>query len=117
MDPQNTEAQPANAPEGGQTHLPETKQAPVGAWVGALIVITLLIAGALYFWGAQLNAPSDGYTPPLILGDDTESDASAGIPAQSGSDEAAAIEADLEALDFEQFEAQMNADLAAFENE
>ena len=40
-----------------------------GAIIGVIIIVMLLIFGALYFWGAQLNR--DEGTLPFIPGDAT----------------------------------------------
>ncbi|MDO8553106.1 MAG: hypothetical protein Q7S01_06335 [bacterium] len=81
-----------------------------GSIVGAIIIIILLAIGAFYFWGAQLNNV-DNNPPPLILGNETsesESDATAGLPAQQTSDETAAINADIQAMNIDRLnEAQV----------
>ncbi len=46
----------------------DSPRKPIGPFVGALIIVLLLIAGALYFWlGTQRDAAPD--IPPYILGD------------------------------------------------
>ena len=89
----------------------------VGSIVGAIVIILLLAAGAFYFWGAKLNGGNDN-PPPLILGNETasveSSDASAGLPPQHTSDEAAAIEADIQAMNIDQLNAQTNSSLEAY---
>ncbi|RJQ34897.1 hypothetical protein C4556_01270 [Candidatus Parcubacteria bacterium] len=91
------------------------QQAPasssLGPVIGAIIVILVLGLGALYFWGAQLNEQPDEL--PFIPGDGTSE---SWMPQSSGSDEAAAIEAELQATDMSAFEQQMNADLEATES-
>jgi hypothetical protein len=90
-------------------HTPEKK--PVGPWAGIIIVVLLLVAGGFYFWGAQLNSQNE--TPqPFILGD--EEGAPAGVPEQGSSDDAAALEAELNSFDLDQFDAQMQGDANAF---
>ena len=88
-----------------------------GALVGAIIIIILLALGAFYFWGAKLNTVEN--PPPLILGNDTasadiSSDTSAGFPPQQTSDEADAIEADLQAMDLSVMDTQANVNMTAF---
>jgi len=39
----------------GEGGLPPHKPQPVGPIVGTIIVVLLLIAGGLYFWGARIN--------------------------------------------------------------
>ena len=98
-----------------------TQKNSAGPIIGTIIVIVLLALGALYFWGAQLNqqAPDD---LPYIPGDessmtDSRMAAPDWIPPSSNSDEAAAIEADLQATDMNAFEQQTNADLEAANSE
>jgi hypothetical protein len=95
---------------------PEPHKSSIGPMAGAVIVILLLIAGGLYFWGAQLNKQDDAL--PFIPSDDTlpqenmmTSDTSAGLPAQSSSDDVSAIEADANAMDMTQFESQNSAEM------
>ncbi len=95
---------------------PSADRKPVGPIAGAVIVILLLIAGGLYFWGAAINAENPNNTPPLILGNDVPaSDESAGLPEQSSSDETSAIEADLNAMNMDQFETQTEGSVSAFD--
>ena len=49
--------------------LPEGHPSGNGPVIGIIIIVILLIFGALYFWGAQLNRTPD--TLPFILGDAT----------------------------------------------
>jgi len=81
----------------------------LGPVIGAIIVILVLGLGALYFWGARLNeqTPDD---LPFIPGDGTSE---SWMPPSSASDEAAAIEAELQATNMSEFEQRMNADLEA----
>ena len=89
----------------------------IGPVTGAVIVILLLIAGGLYFWGAQLNRGQD--TPPYIPSDDTSmgdganitADTSAGLPPQSGSDDVSSIEAGANAMNLDQLNSQNSAEL------
>lgn len=97
---------------------PVADRKPVGPIAGAIIVILLLAAGGLYFWGAAINAKNgaDANTPPLILGNDVPSSAEeAGLPEQSSSDELSSIEADLNAMDMTQFEAQAEGSVSSFD--
>lgn len=97
------------------TQTPEPTKSSVGPLAGAVIVILLLVAGGLYFWGAQLNKQEE--VLPFIPSDDTvqeqntTSDTSAGLPAQSSSDDVSAIEADANAMNMNQFESQNSAEL------
>ena len=103
---------------GSQMPPPQPEKHSIGPIAGAIIVILLLIAGGLYFWGAQLNQQTD--TPPYIPSDDTSmqdanttvtSDTSAGLPPQSSSDDVSSIEADANAMDMNQLNASNNAEL------
>ena len=40
--------------------LPPHQAQPVGPILGTVIIVLLLIAGALYFWGARLNKEGAG---------------------------------------------------------
>lgn len=55
--PSSTENQPQK-----QSHT------PVGPTVGIVIIVLLLLVGALYFWGQQLNK-ADHNPPSYIPGD------------------------------------------------
>jgi len=95
-----------------------TTRSGFGSIIGAIIIILLLAFGAFYFWGAKLNG-TDTNPPPLILGNETagadaSSDVASGLPPQQTSDDAAAINADLEAMDFTQFDAQNDASLQTY---
>ena len=96
---------------------PEAPKQGVGPIAGAVIVIILLVAGGLYFWGAKLNQQN---AVPYIPGDETmqyeepstlESDASAGLPSQSSSDDTASIESDFNAMNMDQMNSQNSAEL------
>jgi hypothetical protein len=52
--------------------LPPAHKSSTGAIVGIVIIITVLIIGALYFWGAHLNTQSTEDALPFILGDGSE---------------------------------------------
>lgn len=86
---------------------PETQEGHgVGAAVGTIIIILLLALGAFYFWGARLNEMEDN-APPYILGNESTSggsDADAGLPAQSSSDDPDDIYADINAMNMQQLE-------------
>lgn len=115
MDPLN----PSPIASGSQ--MPPLQQEPqkssVGPVAGAVIVILLLVAGGLYFWGAQLN--KEQQEVPFIPSNETSQDANAnltsdtgaGLPPQNSSDEISSIEADANAMDMSQLEAQNNAEL------
>src|SRR5689334_16691953 len=112
MDPLNQ-----NPPISTQMPEPAPKHS-VGPVAGAIIVILLLIAGGLYFWGAQLSKQRESEPLPFIPSNDTSapegtvtSDTSAGLPPQSSSDDISSIEADANAMNLEQLEAQNSADL------
>jgi hypothetical protein len=95
----------------------EPQKSSIGPLAGAVIVILLLVAGGLYFWGAQLNKQEEAL--PFIPSNDTmlqedasvTSDTRAGLPEQSASDDISAIEADANAINLTEFEAQNTAEL------
>lgn len=64
-----------------------------GPIIGAIVILAVIILGGLYFWGQRAG---DG-----AMIDETNT--------QSGSDETAAIEADLDAIDIENLDAELNA--------
>lgn len=116
MDPLN-QSPIASGSQLPPTQTPEPTKSSVGPLAGAVIVILLLVAGGLYFWGAQLNKQEE--VLPFIPSNDTTnesgadvtSDTGAGLPAQSSSDDVSAIEADANAMDMTQFESQNSAEM------
>jgi hypothetical protein len=50
---------------------PQKKRGGMGATVGIVIIVILLIFGGLYFWGARLNQEQSQQQLPLIPGDTT----------------------------------------------
>lgn len=117
MDPLNQNQNPIST--GSQmppVGLPPENKGGVGPIAGAVIIIILLIAGGLYFWGAQLNTNTIQETPYIpsdtMMEDGTiEADVSVGLPSQSTSDEAAAIESDFNAMNLEAIDASNEAQL------
>lgn len=103
MDENNQTNNQGSVPQG--MPLQENQHSGTGSLVGAIIIILLLAFGAFYFWGAKLNTGSNN-PPPLILGDEAASDESSGLPLQQTSDETAAIEADLQAMNIDALNAQ-----------
>jgi hypothetical protein len=100
---------------------PSAPKSGVGPIAGAVIVIILLIAGGLYFWGSKLNHQSTDI-PAYIPSDDSSqeeippigelnSDSSAGLPAQSSSDDTASIQSDFNAMDTDQMNSQNSAEM------
>lgn len=47
----------------------EQKKSGAGATAGIVIIVVLMIAGGLYFWGARLNAQKTPSELPLIPND------------------------------------------------
>lgn len=101
---------------------PAPEKTPIGPIAGAVIVIVLLVAGGLYFYGAKLNSqtanempyiPGDDYMMPegSMPAAELESDASAGLPPQSASDDTSSIEADFNAMNMQEMESQNSAEL------
>lgn len=66
----------------------EPKKGGVGALIGSIIVILILVLGALYFWGGKLQTEEE------INFDESAAVNGADVPAEEVSD----IEADLNAL-------------------
>jgi hypothetical protein len=51
--------------------MPQRQKSGMGATVGIVIIVVLMLFGALYFWGAHLNAQKSQPTPPLIPADNS----------------------------------------------
>jgi hypothetical protein len=102
---------------------PEPPKSGVGPIAGAIVVILLLAAGGLYFYGAKLNEKNSNNVMPFIPSEEAipsggaDSDTSSGLPPQSASDEAVEIQSDLEAMNFNEFESQTSTDVENFDSE
>jgi hypothetical protein len=89
------------------------QQHGMGALVGTLIVLAVLVLGGVYFFlNKQMPDPQ---VPPVILGDSTPAPAMENNPAPSPSDTVSDINADIDATDLNQLDAQIDADLKAIE--
>ena len=78
----------------------EPKKGGVGALIGSIIVILILVLGALYFWGGKLQQEEG----------ELNFDESAAVNAVAGaSDELSDIEADLNAGDALNLDEDLNA--------
>jgi hypothetical protein len=126
MEPFNTNQNPVAAGSqmpvspGGE---PKPDRKPVGPIAGAIIVIILLVAGGLYFYGAKLNSQMQPQEMPYIPDDDymmpegsmpvseAQSDTEAGLPPQGSSDDVSSIESDFNAMNMQQMESQNEAEL------
>ena len=107
-----------SAPQG--TPVVQQKESkPMGALIGAIIVIILLIIGGVYIWSTKIqpkiNAPENVQT---VADDNTVAlEASAGEPdtmidtlnSQSSSDEVTSIEADLNATDLNSIDKELQS--------
>ena len=129
MEPFNTNQNPVAAgsqmpvsPGGSDGPKPQHAHKPVGPIAGAIIIIVLLVAGGLYFYGAQLNRetadqmpyiPSDDYMMPegSMPAGELQSDTSAGLPPQSDSDDVSSIQADMNAMDIDQMNSENSAEI------
>lgn len=49
--------------------LPPAQKSSMGPVIGIIIIVILLVVGALYFWGAHLNAQNPEDQLPFIPGD------------------------------------------------
>lgn len=114
---QFTPQQEGNPEQGMPPQMPqeETHRAPMGPIIGVIIVVAVLAIGGLYYWGAQLNEQQDFLMEEEMEDGDMANDAPTPeeLRAQSDSDELEAIEADLEASNFN----QLDAELAEIESE
>ncbi|HEY4519806.1 MAG TPA: hypothetical protein VJH33_02095 [Candidatus Paceibacterota bacterium] len=82
----------------------------VGPVIGTIIIIALLALGALYFWGEKLNRNTDA-TPYVLDNEYTVSPQAEGwLPDSSTSDEADAIEKDLEAFSPDALQGKIDSD-------
>ena len=77
---------------------------PAGPVIGVVIIILILIVGALYFWGAQLNKEAN-QTPDDIL--NAEDQTLNQLQTQSTSTEISDINADLNATDLNNLDADL----------
>ncbi|MEK7509546.1 MAG: hypothetical protein AAB605_02425 [Patescibacteria group bacterium] len=119
MDPMNTNQNPIAS--GNQFPPPEPPRSSMGPIAGTVIVIILLIAGGLYFWGAKINNQMNNDVPYIpndnsMMQDEQpvgelQSDTSAGLPPQSSSDDVSSIEADLNAMDMSSLESENSVEL------
>jgi len=96
-----------------QNSAPEsaTPDSPVGPIIGTVIVIVLLVLGGWYFWSALKERPSN--QPPFIPGDQAPVEEESWLPPSLNSDDASAIQAELEAMNMSDFELYMESDLEA----
>lgn len=101
MPEQTTTPTPMNTPE---TH------SSTGPVIGIAIIVVLLAVGGYYFWSTQLPTGTDNLraTPTT----ETSQNETWQAPA-STSDAPADLQAEIDATDMAQFEAQMDADMAA----
>lgn len=115
MDPETHPQNSIPTPGDSAVSPAPVQRSSIGPVAGIVIVILLLGAGGLYFYGAYLNKQMD--ETPYIPGDENlmptnaDSDTSAGLPPQSGSDDVSSIEADFNAMNMSQMDAQTEADL------
>ena len=82
--------------------MPQEEKSGVGAIIGAIIVIVIIVLGGLYVWGGKLlqNADSPAMT------EDAQTDS---LSSQSSSDEVSDISKDLEAVDLNSLDAGIDA--------
>lgn len=89
------------------------QQHGVGALVGTLIVLAVLVLSGVYFFlNTQVAEPQ---APPVILGDTSSAPNADGSPAPSSSDTVQSIEADIDGTDLQMLDAQIDADIKAIE--
>lgn len=105
------EQDPYTPPESQTPTEEATASSSVGPIIGTIIVIALLALGGWYFWSVLKERP--GAELPFIQGDVTAGEEESWAPPTSSSDDAATIEAELEAMNMSNFEQYMNADLDA----
>lgn len=78
-----------------------------GPVIGSVIIILVLIIGALYFWGAKLNKEQN-QTPGELMEayDPTLTE----LEGQNSSDDMESIRSDLEASQFDDIDAELDAE-------
>lgn len=90
-----------SSPTMGGPGEPERKYGPL---IGIIIIITLLVVGGFYLWGAQIaDRALDGE-----LEESTEDPMTQMLKEQSSSDDVSAIENDLEATSADNLDAELN---------
>ena len=121
---QNPYTSPVNQNSASESATPDS---PVGPIIGTVIVIVLLVLGGSqgstrinefilvlggwYFWSVLKERSSD--QPPFIPGDQAPVEEESWLPPSSNSDDASAIQAELEAMNMSDFELYMESDLEA----
>lgn len=112
QNPMNNQNSDPNTPPAPQpqpsSSASSAQKSSMGPLFGVIIVIALLAVGGFYFWlqSAQNETPELPYIPGDGASEDWQ-------PATTNSDEAADIEADLEATNIGEFETLTEDDLEA----
>lgn len=81
----------------------EPKKSGVGALIGSIIIILILVLGALYFWGGKLQTNEEE------LNFDFDESSAAVSGTTSASDEVSDIEADLNKTETVNLDEDLNA--------
>jgi hypothetical protein len=112
------EPQDQNTPTSSQTPesvqysspLPAEHRGSMGAVIGAIIIVVILLLIGLYLWGAQLAQSPSTVTEEVV--EETSDEAPL-----TGTDAVADIESDLEATEFEEIDDELNSIEAELEAE
>ena len=79
---------------------PRAKEGSVGPVIGTIIILAVIVLGGLYFWGQRA---SEKAMSEAQLGEVVQD-----ITTQSQSDEAAAIQADLDTTSVDNIDSELN---------
>ncbi len=87
----------------------EEQKSSVGSIISIIIILVLIVIGALYFWGKQVEETKmTEQTPELQTETDASMNEAAAIKAVSTSDDLGSIEADLKATNLNNLDAELN---------
>ena len=82
--------------------MPQEEKSGIGATIGAIIVIVIIVLGGLYVWGGKLLQNGDS---PATTEDSQMTD----LSSQNPSDEVSDISKDLEAVDLNKLDSGIDA--------
>ncbi len=86
-----------------------TEDRSSGPIVGVVVIILVLVVGALYFWGAELNKEQSQSAEKIVNGADPVTNS---LRSQSQSDSVDSIQADLNNTDLD----SLNSDIKNIDN-
>jgi len=95
---------PQEMPESMMQQKEHEQGKQIGPVIGAIIIITILVIGGLYYWGAELNKQAEPSAEEIAAKVDHSTEA---LGTQGTSDEIAAIEEDLDLTDLGNLDAEL----------